>query len=353
MQVGADPEFFIISSSGEVLSAHLFFNNKTNKHIVHDPYGGGQFFRDGFALEINPDPCECKASLFFTGKNLLRYAGAQMGKNHSFFTTPTISVDLSSLANAPEDLRTFGCEPSWDAYTGDKKISYVNAMDYPYRHSGGHMHFSPTAEDAREAWLNESENHLMAIKLLDLYLGLPLSIIFDSPEQYQRRNLYGAAGEFRPQSYKRYVIRYDRDESIYREENPSGISRGLEYRTPDARIWNHSLFLGFAFGVAREVLRHFHELSPKWDKGIEDSLREAINKGGTKLQYSLLKEVPGFYNKETIEALSKWEKKFDFQLLSQAQFHDGWGEHCTLLNIPQYIPRASNEVIASALREAA
>jgi hypothetical protein len=97
---------------------------------------------------------------------------------------------------------------------------------------------------------------------MDLYVGAPLSFLFDSKQTFLRRRFYGQAGEFRSQKY-----------GSGKEEV------GVEYRTPGPEVWNAAWVASFAMGVGRHIALNFRALAKKWDKHIEADLQLAINTG--------------------------------------------------------------------------
>ena len=132
-------------------------------------------------------------------------------------------------------------------------------------------------------WIGNKDNHPAAVKLLDLYCGLPAAYMLGTREQYERRKVYGQAGEFRSQKYDKAL--------------------GIEYRVPGSTVWNTHYLPAFIMGVGRVILGQFETYARHWDDKLNDDLRLAINEGDTKLQEKLLKplNVPQFYTFETLK----------------------------------------------------
>ena len=81
--------------------------------------------------------------------------------------------------------RVFGCEPDYNAWTGE--VNPKPHCDNPnLRSAGGHIHVE-TDLDRRAV-----------IQAMDLFLGVP-SVLMDKGEE--RRKLYGAAGSYRSKPY--------------------------------------------------------------------------------------------------------------------------------------------------------
>jgi hypothetical protein len=175
------------------------------------------------------------------------------------------------MKNAPDDVKQFGCEPSWDAYTGETKTPPIDAMTHPWRYAGGHLHFSD-APAVTSAKGKPTPQLRKIVKLMDLYIGLPLTCVFGDRLTYQRRKYYGQAGEFRPQTYSHN--RY-----------------GVEYRTPGPEVWRAPWVASFAMGVGRDICLREHSL--KFDDGMADDLQAAINTGVGR--WKLVKGLAGHF----------------------------------------------------------
>jgi hypothetical protein len=230
------------------------------------------------------------AYLFNHSIDLIRHILTKHGKPGWVLSSqPAHLVDLSEIAKAPKDVRNFGCDPSFDAYKGgEPKYSMVDGGTHNIRYAGGHMHFS-----VFDAPLYESEfgfsafpelvhllhppNYPQLVKWLDLKVGLPLSFIFGDEHEFQRRKVYGQAGEFRPQTYPWVGITKWDDGYSGVPKTAHHILKGLEYRVPGPQMYNHPAILHAAFGTARNTLEKC--MSWRWDPAIEDDLQGAINTG--------------------------------------------------------------------------
>lgn len=91
-----------------------------------------------------------------------------------------------------EQAMMFGCDPDYNAYTGEPNI--VERLNPFLRSCGGHIHIGYDNPDF--------ETNIKIVKALDLYLGLA-SVILDPDTK--RRQLYGKAGAYR---IKRYGVEY-------------------------------------------------------------------------------------------------------------------------------------------------
>src|SRR5438034_6794270 len=308
--IGSDPEYFLFAEKGAPVPAHKVWGGKDDKETPFpSSWPGIKLFHDGYALEINIPAHFCREVIHGHIYRALEYARIKAHKaGYHLVNIPTIKVDPATLVDAPEDVKHFGCDPSFDAYTGDVKVCEVDAMTHPYRYAGGHMHLSAPYEDVMTlggpaSWLADPEKMQLFIRMCDRYIGLPLSFLFESKEVFQRRQVYGQAGEYRPQVYGEIVTNV-----IFNGENIKGRSRylGVEYRSPGPELWHHPAIASLAFGVMRKIADHFDYLREKvWDKDEEAAIRNAMNTGEGLVK--MLSFVPGFYRLDDLQWLRQTE----------------------------------------------
>ena len=188
--LGADPEFFV-SKAGKPVSAHgLIPGDKKNPFKVK----GGAVQVDGMALEFNIDPAknfkEFKGNMDGVMKTIM-----QMVPDYEQYDSPVAEFGFDYIESQPLEAKELGCEPDYNAYTGEVNPRPDAAT--PFRTASGHIHIG---------WTNgvdpHDPGHFMACRklsrALDLFLGVP-SLLWDTDTR--RRELYGKAGAFRPKSY--------------------------------------------------------------------------------------------------------------------------------------------------------
>ena len=146
------------------------------------------------------------------------------------------------------------------------------------------MHISFTASPTDQA-SNDKQ-----VKLWDLFLGVPLTYLFDSPETFLRRRYYGQAGDYRPQKYDGHY--------------------GLEYRVPGPELFANSVSFSLAFGVLRGCVSNKSNLYPHL-KGVDSArVQGAINLGQN--IPSLLEHIDSigcmapWYTSRILADLKKW-----------------------------------------------
>lgn len=317
--LGTDPEYFIVDAQGKPVPAHRFFGDKHAKTKLGNY---GEVFRDGYAMELNVTAFTCRESMAL----YVMYAQSKIksilaSKGCRILASPAVHIDLENdMKDAPADVLTFGCDPSWDAYTGEVKTPSIDAMNHEWRYAGGHMHISQMYIAAKKSmahpawgWMLKADEARKFIRMCDLYIGLPLTAIFESDECYRRRQYYGQAGEFRFQEYGKEV----------NGGNPTYV--GLEYRTPGPEIFNDVPVSSMVFGAMRILAHQFAAMSQKWDASAEPAIQAAINTGKD-LRY-LLKELPTWYTTKTLDhLLSKrpWRNLIVHDFVPDGQQKLGW-----------------------------
>lgn len=350
---GCDPEFVVRNPEGEVVPAHLFFPPPKEKVLVDDSWNSGiaGYFRDGFNLEVNATPRVCCAQMLESVRSVLIEAQRKLPKGYKLDAVSAVEVDpqVASGDGAPADAKTFGCNPSLNAYTGGADSPPIDAISHPMRYAGGHIHFStgklpppfPTGyrdvaatrawqegmkngewdagASPRTQWLLNPDNHPMAVKLMDREIGLPLTVLQkDIPEVFARRMFYGRAGEFRTQKYKPLTM----GKGLYAEKSPARV--GIEYRVPGSEMWRSHFIATIFIRTGRKVIRNFAEMANSWDKSIEDDLVLAINEG-TRASSLLKKLDPKVY--EVMKAFRDVPETQTFSFTAPgAEFHTGFEE---------------------------
>lgn len=298
MHLGMDPEFVIVNKLGRPIPAHkagipgpgekrmlapdpATTDERTGK-LRYNPETDWQTrcFRDGYMVEFNVRPQTCRQSLTHLLRNGVAILQRELKeKGLTLAAIPAVRINLArDMKDAPPDVMQFGCKPSLDAYNGEVKIPPIDAISHPYRYAGGHMHFGYSGNE-EEKWMLNKDNHADAVKLLDLYLGLPLTALFNNRRTYLRRRYYGQAGEYRSQQY----LKPDSHKPAHWADTQWAAyvktQVGIEYRTPGPEMWNAAWVASFAYGVGRFVMTGYKQLLKKYDRKLGDGVRAAINTG--------------------------------------------------------------------------
>ena len=188
--IGADPELFV-KQAGEFVSAHNMVEGTKEEPFKVE---GGAVQVDGMALEFNIDPAASEAEFLGNIKVVMSQL-EDMVSGYEVVAESTAHFGHELIAEQPMEARDLGCDPDYNAYTGEENPQPDG--DKPFRTAAGHIHIGWTeGEDIHD------EAHLATcrtlVQALDITLGIP-SLLWDKDEE--RRELYGKAGAFRPKSY--------------------------------------------------------------------------------------------------------------------------------------------------------
>lgn len=223
LSIGADPELFVREkSTGRFVSAHdLMPGTKTTPHPV--PSGAIQV--DGVAAEFNIDPAKTDSSFVGNISTVMGELRKTLGEKYELVADPSVTFPEDYFKSLPENIRELGCNPDFNAYTG-QVTEKPDGSSTTLRTAAGHVHigFRKDGDPTNEIHVSDCE---IIVKNLDCYLGL-FSLIWDQDKK--RRNLYGKAGSYRPKSY------------------------GLEYR-PLSNVWLRTTPLqAWVFNTTRKCL---------------------------------------------------------------------------------------------------
>lgn len=231
MRLGQDIETLLVDNTGKHISVIGLINaDKWNPMQIPDMPAGFTLQEDNVALEYGMPPA---ASMEEWDKSIV----AVMDKSKEYIKGLNFSK-LSCVVYDKDQMRhpaahRFGCEPDFNAWTGETNPS--PSPSHPFmRSAGGHIHVE-TVEDPAAV-----------IRSMDLFLGVP-SVLMDNGEL--RKQMYGKAGAHRVKSY------------------------GVEYRTlsnfwaftPELRQW-----------VWRNTERALKNIGAA--EYFEDEILESINK---------------------------------------------------------------------------
>ena len=188
--VGCDPELFV-TKDGKFRSAHgLIPGTKDQPHRVEN----GAVQVDGMALEFNIDPVDNADDFVRFNQSVMEQMRA-MVPGYDFAIVPSCKFNGNHFRVQPEEAKELGCTPDFNAYTLRENPRPNNKTTM--RTASGHVHIGFC-----EGTDPNDNDHMIRcatlIKQLDVYLGLP-SLLWD--KDITRREMYGAAGAFRPKPY--------------------------------------------------------------------------------------------------------------------------------------------------------
>lgn len=194
--VGADPEFFLRDrKTGKFISAYgLIPGTKERPHPVEQ----GAVQVDGMALEFNINPAFNSQEFHSNIETVLQTLRNMIPKETEIDFNPVAQFDEEFFKQQPEAAVNIGCEPDFNAYTG--QLNTPPNQKQLMRTAAGHIHIGWT--DDRDPF---DDRHFASccrlVKQLDYYLGVPSVLLDKTPTAALRREMYGKAGTFRPKTY--------------------------------------------------------------------------------------------------------------------------------------------------------
>lgn len=239
--IGGDPEMFAVDNEGFCIPPVILEKMGMKKigcenpdepwrHPYYFNEGGFIVMGDGAALEVAFPPGKTEEELkknYHYIKNIAENLVSPLGLR--LCTSATVNFSLSYLAEKyganinEKNFWTavrFGCDPQFNIYQ-HRYDQVVDAKEYPWRHAGGHIHFSVPGVNLHGK-IGEK-----VVKFCDLSLGqIAVALTENLEAERTRQVFYGKPGNCRWQTY------------------PGGI-RGIEYRTPSVTAWEKGIHLFF------------------------------------------------------------------------------------------------------------
>ena len=189
--IGQDTELFL-KKADKFISAYGIIPGSKDRPY---PVKKGAVQVDGMALEINTIPTKNFDQFKNNINTVLSRLQDMIPADCEMTVCPTAHFDLDYMNNQPIEAKMLGCDPDFNAYTGE--INSPPPMHPTMRTAAGHIHLGWT-----EGKDIEDPEHFLecqeVVKQLDYFLGVP-SLFHDSDQE--RRQMYGKAGSFRPKSY--------------------------------------------------------------------------------------------------------------------------------------------------------
>jgi len=149
---------------------------------------------DGNALEFNIEPAASAEQFVGNVLDVFEQMKA-MVPGYNVVVEPIAVFDDAYFASLPDEAREIGCQPDWNAYTGEQNVRPESKASI--RAAGGHIHLGWT-KDVDPFDPNHFDDCRAVVKQLDHFLGT-YSLCWDKDST--RRGMYGKAGAFRPKPY--------------------------------------------------------------------------------------------------------------------------------------------------------
>lgn len=244
IKVGCDPEVFVRARNKFICADGLVHGTKRAPQKII----GGMVQIDGMALEFGIDPVKTENGFVRRVSNVVNRVKRMIPEDLEMCpNVPCVTFDEDVFEAAPRHSKELGCDPDYDAYTGE--FNPRPDGDVKFRTTSGHIHVGWTkGMDPLEP------THFMACRMLaismDYWLGVPSVGYWDvTPEAIKRRKLYGRAGAFRPKPY------------------------GMEYRTLSSRWLMHGDLMRFVY---RQTIKAVEDLL-EGNYRIDEAQKSIIN----------------------------------------------------------------------------
>jgi len=241
--VGADPELFF-KQQNRYISAigRIGGTKKEPKPIVGPGFGEGYAIQeDNVAAEFNIPPCTTATQFSAAVRRTLKHI-EKLAKQQDLMVSIVAAAHFDADQLKHPKALELGCDPDYCAWT--EQINTPPVAPPSLRTAAGHIHVG--WEDP------QMDDMVKVIKLLDVFIGLPMVLNLPPSE---RRQLYGKAGAFRPKPY------------------------GVEYRVPDnfwieyksSRVWMFNQVIAATRAVAGRDLYILKDIE-EYGQYIQDAI---------------------------------------------------------------------------------
>lgn len=270
MSLGCDPEFFFKVNKRIVGAEHFI-----PKEGIQGRNIDSKFIIDGVQAELNPRPNSCRANLANEIAGCFRVLQVELDKSGSKVEVcfdQTVEISKEELDKLDKKNQMFGCDPSLSTNKGaGVKLAKVDPLKHLGRSAGGHIHIGHGQRAGLKKVILEHPDKL--VEMLDIICGNTCVLVDRDEGNAKRRELYGAAGEYRLPEH------------------------GLEYRVL-SNFWLQSAqMMSFSFGLVRLSCQLMsddkHEMYYKaFTKAVNmKDIRTAINTNDYKLAYKNFKKI--------------------------------------------------------------
>lgn len=185
---GSDPEF-MITKNGEYKSAiGIVQGSRFNRIRIK----GHEFYFDNVLAECAIKPSRSKAEAVANFKECLQLYVEMV---HPFKLVAQASQRFDRKELQHEEAKKVACDPEFCPYDMKQGDSPTEEILYgTLRTCGGHIHLG-------EEELGDGNRGILAMYMMDLFLGVPSLWLDKDPTSATRREMYGAAGRYRVKDY--------------------------------------------------------------------------------------------------------------------------------------------------------
>ena len=225
--IGCDPELFVQHrDSGDFISAWGLCQGTKHAPL---PVEKGAVQVDGMALEFNIDPAECEDEFVNNIYTVLGEMSRYVPAGYKLTAVPTAEFSQEVWNHVPEAAKELGCDPDYNAYTGD--VTPKPDGNRTFRTGAGHVHIGWTNIKDKYA----PEHFHICCELIKAIDEAVQPFIKQHDPDKKRQELYGAPGCFRPKNY------------------------GVEYRSPSNFWVNDESFMRTIYDLCVSTTKKFFE----------------------------------------------------------------------------------------------
>jgi hypothetical protein len=196
--IGADVEVFVQDkSTKEIISAEGMVKGTKQHPYVFDDNPHFATSLDNVLAEFGIPPATNKVEFYNYLQKSLAFINSTLPDHICTAILPAAELDEKWLKT--RQARKFGCDPDFNAYTGQEN-ERPYSRNYNLRSAGGHIHvgYSEAFDYEHFNDYTGDPERCEVVKALDLFLGVP-SVLLEPDNK--RKELYGKAGAYRPKPY--------------------------------------------------------------------------------------------------------------------------------------------------------
>lgn len=187
--IGCDPEFPLTKKGVYISAIPLVKGTKKKPEPLEN---GGFVMRDNVAIEFGVPPAKSKLEFMFRISDALSDLEKCLPEDVQINVIPSAHFHRDELKH-PE-AREFGCDPDYNAWTGEQNTEATRTAPRNFRSFGGHVHIGSSL-------FTELPDKQLGVKLCDVFHGIICTTLDNGPAAIARRNLYGKPGCYRPTDY--------------------------------------------------------------------------------------------------------------------------------------------------------
>lgn len=186
---GSDPELMLFKNNKPCSAIGIIKGNIENRINIK----GHQFYYDNVLAECAIKPGSKKEEVI---KNFKECFQILAGLSKPCKLVAQASAEFADDQLTHPDARRVGCAKDFCAYEMKQKDGPLNEISQGnLRSCGGHIHLGA------DVLMSDGPEPILAVYMLDLFLGVPSLWLDKDKTSPKRRSLYGQAGRYRVKSY--------------------------------------------------------------------------------------------------------------------------------------------------------